>query len=869
MSTPQLLIYVNNHFDPTWRRAWDRHFEFKGQTFISYADLEEYYLLDNLEIARHNPEYKFEAEFTLVVQKFLERRPELLGELQALQKAGRFGITGGGQVIIDSNMVHGESLVRNYLLGFLWVEETFGHPTRQIVRNDAFGNSAQLPQIARGVEVEWATGMSYSLATGIYWRGLDGSVVVHATLPLASAGGAAYKYPPCPACRGTGSLEHGSSCSACRGRGILPEPQADLPREIHPEAAQLLGAARVAMSPEEQLPNPSLVEWARQHNREDLVVRFALEEEFLPFIRPWLDALDNPPAELVHPGVELNPNNSGVWVTRIKTKQNVRRQEMALLAAETLGVLAGLKGKMIPQENFRTTWRTLQFTQFHDAITATHVDASYAELEAMWAEIDAQTAALSEQALHALKSDAPDTISVFNPIDSGGSALAASQVVRVRLEVPATAGADACPVFIGPSGETARLVEIKTAENGQVEAAFLAQAVEGFSAKSYRVSWQNGAASRQTTRHPAAGDEVVIENERFRLVAGPQGLSEIYDKSLGTPVALKRAYCVGELILEHDEGSPWATLHPDMTRTPLSATTRLARVEEGAGYRRLVFAVGAPFRAGFVSGGLRAETWVTLFDGLPRVDFQVHAHWDTYNHRLRVAFPLALTGKHMYGIPYGMLERQPYEPGFHWASANGDWPAVNWAGVQGETASAALFNRGLPSYRIERGAAGGDTLYLSLLRSPAVPTYLHEPEYYTMTDFDGMRDAGAHTLEFALTAYAQAFAASAVAADAESYNAPMLAVKGRLDLPELPQVSAGTVRISALKYAEQGEPAVIVRLTEISGQAGTARLQLPNWVKSAARVNLLERQAQPLVVQQGHVDIPLRAWEIASLRLAV
>ena len=120
-TTPKPILYIitNNHFDPTWRRCWDRHFTWKNQTFISYADIEEYYLLDNLELARQHPEYKFEAEFSLVVRKFLERHPDKLGELRQLAGQGRFAVTGGGEVIVDANMILGESLVRNYLYGLL------------------------------------------------------------------------------------------------------------------------------------------------------------------------------------------------------------------------------------------------------------------------------------------------------------------------------------------------------------------------------------------------------------------------------------------------------------------------------------------------------------------------------------------------------------------------------------------------------------------------------------------------------------------------------------------------------------------------------------------------------------------------------
>ena len=53
-----------------------------------------------------------------------------------------------------------------------------------------------------------------------------------------------------------------------------------------------------------------------------------------------------------------------------------------------------------------------------------------------------------------------------------------------------------------------------------------------------------------------------------------------------------------------------------------------------------------------------------------------------------------------------------------------------------------MFNQGTPSYRIEAGPGESEVILLSLLRSPAIPTYLHEPDYYSMTEYDGMRDFG-------------------------------------------------------------------------------------------------------------------------------
>ena len=843
MPKPILYIINNNHFDLTWRRCWDRRFTFNGDTFVSYADIEEYYLLDNLALARQHPEYKFEAESSMVLRKFLQRHPEALAELQALAAQDRFAVTGSGEAIIDSNMVLGESLVRSYLSGLLWVEQTFGRRTRLAVRNDAFGNSAQLPQILRAVEIAWCTGFSYTPAQGLYWRGLDGSTILHRTLPVAASGGGVVKYSPCRACRGVG-------CEACHGRGIDDSRRSRLPEPVDLAALDTFNAALITLTPEEYLPNPELLAWAQAQSGYD--VRFALEEDVLPHLQPWLDMLDDPSEADLHPSVELNPNNSGVLVTRIATKQNVRRQEYALLALETLAVSAALKGHPYPQTALHEIWLDLFFTMFHDAVTATHVDPAYAEIQEFWRKIDRGTAVLRSQLLAEIMSPSAGRITVTNLTGVQSTQLA--EVTLPQGMLPVTAAGDPLPV-----------VAISPAEGGQFAVSFLAQDIPALGARTYSLA--------SVSLQPVVSlDRPVIENQRFRITAGGAGLHAVFDKTLGQNILQMADFHPAELILEHDEGSPWATLHPDQTRVPLAQYTRLVRAEKGSGFQRLVYEIELPWSVGFASrGGVKGQIWVTLVDGLDRVDFQLNVHWATFNHRLRLAFPVPCQGKHLYGIPYGMLERQPYQPWFTWAGANGDWPAVNWAGVQGSQFSVALLNKGLPSYRMEPGQNGDDVILLSVLRSPAVPTYLHEPEFYSMTAYDGMRDEGDHAFEFAVTAYAGPLSESSVVLDAEGYNAGLLAVPGEVQLPALPAVDSQNVRLAAVKWAEDtavgAGNALILRLVEYRGRSGRVVVSLPDGVNCALKVNLLERAGDPLAIAGGKVALDVRAWEIATLRL--
>ncbi len=840
---PVVYVVTNNHFDPMWRRCWERRFEHEGLTYVSYADLEEFYMLDNLAIAAEHPEYRFEAESAIVVRKFLERHPDRKEELRRLVAEGRFRVPGAGDNIIDVNMVHGESIVRNLLYGLLWVENELGQTTRMGTRKDGFGNSAQLPQIFRGCEIRWVPEFSYSPPTAPYWRGLDGSTVYCGSLPHSAFGGSCHKYRPCPSCGGRG-------CPSCRNRGIEPEPRSPVPAGINEAEARRTGASLAVISSEELLPNPEIIAWAKRQRR-SYDVRFAVQEETGELLRDRIDAADSPPRDQIHDGVELNPNNSGCLVTRIRTKQTCRRQEYALLGAETLALMAALRGRPYPRAAFARVWRDLLFTLFHDAVTATHVDPAHEELREFWTRIDGATSRIVDRSISALARPRRDVVSVVNP--SGDRATAVVTVATGKRR-PALSVED-------EKGRREKVVSVRRTGKGTTEISFVARGVPPLSSRSYRI-----VAGRSDPNRLRPLSEPVIRNRRFRIEADDRGILSVVDRKHGVEILRAAEYRVGELLIEHDEGSPWATLHPDQTRRSLAEYTRLVAAEKGRAFQRLVFEMNAPRGVGFSSTPPRARITVTLLSGIERIDFHTRIDWDEHNHRIRVAMPVPGRGRHVYGIPYGALERRPYEPSFNWTGANGDWPAVDWAGVETRNGSIALLNRGLPSYRIEPGKNRGTLMLLSLLRSPAVPTYLHEPQYYTMTAWDGMRDAGSHEFDYAITAYPKPFSESGVVSDAAVYNGGLLGFSGEVDAPPMPTVDSKNVRLSSLKWAEKGR-AIILRLVEFRGKEGTARITVPFQARRISLVNLLERRGTALEIRDGRVRFSVRPWEIATLRI--
>ncbi len=849
---PRLLIVVNHHHDPIWKRCFKRPIREHGFTHISYAKLEEYYIEDNLALARRHKGYRFHIESALVARTYVEQHPERLPELRRLVAGGRLLIKGAGENIVDTNLLTAESLIRNYVNGLMWVESVFGVRTSLATRTDGFGNSAQLPQILRGCEMSWAQGFAYYGLHKAYWRGLDGSCVFagEAFGTVGWAGEGEGHVVACPACKGAG-------CAMCRYRGVPRERVVPLPAGLNEALLKQAGVGLVRFGSDEPFPNPAILDWARKMSRR-YQVRFILETDLAPFVRDQLEQVAHPPAGQVQDG-ELNPTDSGVLVSRIRCKQTCRRQEYALLGAESLAALAARMGARFPRQDLLAAWRDLHLTQFHDAVTGTHTDAPHRELEQVWKKIDRRIARIRRTILRPLVSPRANIVSVINPFGHGSD-----QWVSVALPGKRP------PVAIFDGDAAVPVAELGPAPGGGTRISFVARGVGPLGCKAFTVRRGRRRAGPRRLAVPR------IENQRFIVQADEIGLASIFDKRLNRELMVSQPLRPAELVLERDFGSPWATMSPDRSRTGMSAQTRLVKAEREGPTQRLVFATPRQFHAvnlfGFAIDGIEATTTVALHEGLDRVDFATDLFWDTYGQRIRCAFPIRGNGRHFYEIPGGVLERKPYEPAWPsdaapmacWHLPNGDWPTLNWAGVQFESHSVALLNRGLPSYRIEPGA-GSELLLLSVVRSPICPTHLACPQNFT-TDFDGMRDAGTHRFEYGLVAYGCAFAESPIMSDAEGYNAGLVAVAGAAHLPEAPRIAAKSVRITAFKRAEVGN-ALILRLTEQAGRQAPVTLTVPSYVKAVAKVNMLERQGQPVLVEAGQARLTLRPWEIATLRL--
>ncbi|MHB1459415.1 MAG: glycoside hydrolase family 38 N-terminal domain-containing protein, partial [Armatimonadota bacterium] len=176
MSEPNKTAYVIplQHFDIIWRRPITYYRQIQRELIKRVLNAMDVY-----------PEFRFTLDQAYVLRYFVENNPEDIDRLKLAVKEHRLLIAGGLETIPDTNMVNGESLVRNMVYGRQWTEGFFGFCSHMASLMDCFGTSGQMPAILAGTGQEilidgrmpGAKLRNPNLPSAYVWKGLDGSTV--------------------------------------------------------------------------------------------------------------------------------------------------------------------------------------------------------------------------------------------------------------------------------------------------------------------------------------------------------------------------------------------------------------------------------------------------------------------------------------------------------------------------------------------------------------------------------------------------------------------------------------------------------------------------------------------------------------------
>ncbi|MBQ9359126.1 MAG: hypothetical protein IJT95_06240, partial [Abditibacteriota bacterium] len=478
-------------------------------------------------------------------------------------------------------------------------------------------------------------------------------------------------------------------------------------------------------------------------------------------------------------------------------------------------------------DELREIWRDMTLTCQHDAITGDHIDQAYDELADFGADI---TKRLTEAAGR-IKTEG----SGFTVYNHNG------------FETTFTAPA--------PEGHT----QVYTQEGEPVpvysDGSFLVRDIEGLSAREYVV--RPGARLQ-----PEIKGEGVYSMDGFTVTAGARGIEKVVSDAFGDITG--GDYYFGEPVLETDIGDPWCTRHPDRTRERLSAYTQLDKVEIYPREIRISYKGSHPKGIGHLTSDaamIFVFSWTQTFilrEGLGRIDVETGVNWYTQNCRLRLAFPsVTRDDEGLYEVPCAVISRQRYDQtGYDSLSGAGDWPCVRWFGIETDKYLFTVMNQGTPSARVEDGTA-----FCSILRSPAQPAWLFEPNFYTAYNFCKIGDPGEHSFVHSFALCRDRMEAMKKAA---AFNTRPLCAPGKALKPWASLKAPGAL-VTAVKKGEY--EGVILRIIEYAGKTQKAELTLPAGFEKAYLCSLTEDSREPLPVAGGKCSFTLTPYKIATLKL--
>ncbi len=391
---PHIVGIGHAHIDMAWLWRLAHSREKASRTFTTA-----------LHLMRQYPQYRFMHSSPQLYKFLKEDYPEIYRRVKAQIAAGRWEITGATWVEPDTNLVSGESLVRQFLFGARWAREEFGVEMRLLWLPDVFGYSAALPQIIA------KSGIHYFLTSKISWnqfnrfphdtfrwRGIDGTEVLTHFVTTPEDGSTKYTY--------NGQLRPADV------KGIWDNYQE---RAVNDELLMLYGWGDGGGGPTQEM-----IEWGTHSaNLPGLpTVELGHAEAYFDRLAERVAGQDLP----VWDGELYLEFHRGTYTSQAQIKRANRQAEILYHNAEWLSALADVVTgcNAYPQAELNAGWEAILLNQFHDILPGSSIRQVYEDAARDYERVDAAGRRAIERAqstiLSAVTGHAGNALAVFNPL---------------------------------------------------------------------------------------------------------------------------------------------------------------------------------------------------------------------------------------------------------------------------------------------------------------------------------------------------------------------------------------------------------------------------------------------------------------------
>jgi len=907
-------IHVVSHTH--WDREWYQDFQGFRKRLV--------YLIDELlDVMENDPEYRYFMMdgHTILVDDYLEIRPENKDRLLALIQAGRISV-GPWYVMPDEFLVSGESLIRNLLAGFRRARSWGAEPLKSGYVSDIFGHNSQLPQLLRGFGIDNAVLFrgfkGKDQASELQWEGADGSVVFALKLDEDRSYGDFYFFFRWPFA--SSGFQYDSEKLKERALEMRSYKSA---RGTTGLGLGLDGVDHVEVEP--QLPN--LIRTL--NGLPDVGVSFehSTLERYLDELRPKLGELELLVGEQRSPG-QAGLNNmvlANVLSSRIPLKQaNWKAEKLLETWAEPWSVFTRLKsGKAYPARFLEKSWEFLLQNHPHDSICGCSIRQVHKDMEYRFDQSRLLSEGIIREQLRFISNHIDASaltgeriVTAFNP-----SRFERSGVIALEFFLPAdaktglpgpTVGADGFRIY-GENGEELpyQLLDVKKnathtwrpyrdipyAEAADWYRVAVSASVPSFGYRTFGIRTISskppgageyaGYALAVPVRNPGTMrvDGRSWDNGRVRLTVHGDGSVTVLDHATGAAFSgLHRFEDDG------DVGEGWNRAAPalDSVYTSLGGNAGISIRSDGPLVTIIAVNLGLRVPVGAVPGGLQRsaestelaiETLIELRKDDPVVHFRTKVANAARDHRLSLKFPTGREADHYYtSTPFDLVKRPLGRPDYrdYLETASEVVPHNGIVAVHDDKAGLAILSKGL--YEAAMSEDQDVTASLTLYRST------HKE---VLSDGD---DSGQLlqelTFEYAVYPYSpgDAFAeklwkgwqsyvqeprtvdrdrCKVVREDPFHYAGSFLATASFLTVE-----GSDGVQVSAVKAGEDREERVIVRLFNATDTEKSCKLEFHQTIDAAYRVDLDERRFEQIRVDGTSISASIGGKKLETIELS-
>jgi len=808
----KVYLCFHHHSDLVWRRTKE-----------GYNKVREEQILYNLSLFKKYPEFKFCFAQSDIIKTFLKENPEYEEEIKKLVKEKKIYFAGGIVSIPDTNLVIGESLVRNILLGRKYYKENFGVDVEIAWFMDAFGMSGQLPQILRKSNFKYllpgrCPGLTENFGSDFLWEGIDGSRII-----TSYATG--------------GITTHTHLCN-------LP----------------------VIYSPEERMKT-SILEMISQ-NKDNIFAFYCLEEGFIEemvfdYLKKFKEIEISQPIDYyltlneknlpVYKG-EFNPEFTGCYTSRIEVKKLNRKSENILLNSEKINSIAKiLSDTEYDNEFFNNLWEKLSICQFHDGICGCHVDEVYNDLLKEFNEIIEKA---NSKIYYCLSKIIPygdsEKIFLFNTNPWERKDLV---YLEEKKDIEITDGE--------------KKIKTQNYRNGTYFVVKLPPF--GYKLLNFKCKKQKGKvinSKREIEKYKYENENYKVEVEENELKIKPKFLKDdVFDER------------VFEIVFREDRGDLWKEDFYGVLMGKEFEEENIKRIIEGEVFTSFIIEGKVKkLEKGFeyyqLWDGFESLNWIKeilIFNELKYILLNLKLNWKGKNTKILLSIPSKinpLKAKELYEIPFGYIERKPYFeveykfrekmaklPKYIYSTSKGDWPALNWVYYYDDKIGIGVANKGIPGHQLNNGK-----IMISLLRSPTAKASGFIPDI-------GAYENGSHYYEFAVLPTEPEKIDEIIKFSCNFINSPLsLLTKTDEKIKQKSFLSLDTegIVLSSFKFSENKD-GYIIRFFETEGKEKELKVSLNFNYKKIFETDLMENITKEVEVK----NIKIKPFEIKTFLIKI